>query len=107
MGKFRKFAASVLAMAITLSFAACNSGTSSSSTVPSNSSGNSSAAASTGEKKQIGIIQLMDHPALNAAHDGFVAALEEKGYKDGENITIVYHCYSRYRLCRGGAGGIQ
>jgi putative ABC transport system substrate-binding protein len=92
MGKFRKFAASVLAMAITLSFAACNSGTSSnsSSTVPSNSGGNSSTASSTGEKKQIGIIQLMDHPALNAAHDGFVAALEEKGYKDGENITIVY-----------------
>ena len=90
MGKFRKFAASVLAMAITLSFAACNSGTSSSSTVPSNSSGTSSAAASTGEKKPSGILQLMDHPALNAAHDGFVAALEEKGYKDGENITIVY-----------------
>ncbi len=58
MGKFRKFAASVLAMAITLSFAACNSGNSSnsSSTAPSNSGGNSSTASSTGEKKQIGIM---------------------------------------------------
>ncbi len=86
MSKLRKLAAGVLALAMTFSFAACNSGGGSSSgAAPSNS-----ASAPSGEKKQIGIIQLMDHPALNAAHDGFVAALEEKGYKDGENIAIVY-----------------
>lgn len=83
MSKFRKIAAGVLAAAMTLSFAACDSNPSSA--VPS-----SSGSAASGEKKQIGIIQLMDHPALNAAHEGFVAALEEKGYKDGDNITIVY-----------------
>ena len=84
MSKFRKIAAGVLAAAMTLSFAACDSNPSSA--APSSSG----SAASSGEKKQIGIIQLMDHPALNAAHEGFVAALEEKGYKDGENIAIVY-----------------
>ena len=84
MSKFRKIAAGVLAAAMTLSFAACDSNPSSA--APSSSG----SAASSGEKKQIGIIQLMDHPALNAAHEGFVDALEEKGYKDGENIAIVY-----------------
>ena len=84
MSKIRKIAAGVLAAAMTLSFAACDSQPGSSA-APSGSG-----AAASGEKKQIGIIQLMDHPALNLAHDGFVAALEEKGYKDGENITIVY-----------------
>ena len=95
MGRFRKFAASILAMAISFSLAACSSGSNSSSSSSSSSStstsGSSSVSASTSaERRQIGIIQLMDHPALNAAHDGFVDALEEMGYKDGENITIVY-----------------
>lgn len=78
MKALHRFAAGILALAASFTLAACNSGS------------DSSGAAPSGEKKQIGIIQLMDHPALNAAHEGFVAALEEKGYKDGENITIVY-----------------
>lgn len=82
MSKIRKIAAGVLAAAMTLSFAACNSN-------PGSGSG-TAGTASSASGKQIGIIQLMDHPALNAAHEGFVAALEEKGYKDGDNITIVY-----------------
>ena len=36
----------------------------------------------------IGISQVISHGALDSAREGFVAALEEKGYKDGEKIKI-------------------
>lgn len=36
----------------------------------------------------IGIIQLMEHQALDASREGFISALEEAGYTDGENINI-------------------
>lgn len=39
----------------------------------------------------IGIIQYMDHIALDDARVGFITALNNSGYKDGENITIDYH----------------
>lgn len=35
----------------------------------------------------IGITQLVEHPALDAARDGFIAALEEAGYKEGEDVV--------------------
>ena len=36
----------------------------------------------------IGVIQLAPHPALDAAYEGFVSALAEAGYVDGEQIKI-------------------
>lgn len=45
----------------------------------------------TKEKKiSIGIIQLADHVALDNARNGFIDALKDNGYVDGENITIDY-----------------
>ena len=41
-------------------------------------------------KLKIGIIQLVEHPALDAAYKGFVDGLADAGYKDGENIAIDY-----------------
>lgn len=38
----------------------------------------------------IGITQLVEHPSLDKARDGFIKALEDNGYKDGENIKINY-----------------
>ena len=38
----------------------------------------------------IGITKMMDHVALNASEEGFVAALADRGFVDGENITIDY-----------------
>ena len=38
---------------------------------------------------KIGIMQLMDHEALNQAQEGFIAALADNGYVDGENITLL------------------
>ncbi len=41
------------------------------------------------ETYKIGVMQLMDHDALNLAQEGFIAALSENGYVDGENITLL------------------
>jgi len=48
------------------------------------------AGCSSGEEVEIGIIQYNEHIALDTAREGFVAALQENGYKDGENIAIDY-----------------
>ncbi len=39
-------------------------------------------------KIQIGILQLTSHPALDKANEGFVQALADNGYVNGENIKI-------------------
>ena len=39
---------------------------------------------------KIGIIQLVEHPALDASYKGFVDGLKEAGYVDGQNIDIDY-----------------
>lgn len=45
-----------------------------------------------GQKKpiSIGIIQITDHPSLNATRDGFIEFLREKGYVNNENVMIDY-----------------
>jgi len=39
---------------------------------------------------KIGVIQLVEHPALDANYKGFVDGLAAAGYVDGENIKIDY-----------------
>ena len=39
---------------------------------------------------KIGVLQLMDHEALNNAYDGFIAALNDNGYVEGENLEIEF-----------------
>lgn len=49
--------------------------------------------ASCGKKeavKQVGILQLVQHESLDAAREGFIAALAKAGYEDGKNIKIDY-----------------
>lgn len=36
----------------------------------------------------VGIVQYIDHVALDAAREGFVAALADNGYVDGQSITL-------------------
>lgn len=38
----------------------------------------------------VGIAQIVSHPSLNTIRDAIVKRLEEKGYKDGKNIKLVY-----------------
>ncbi|MDZ7836695.1 MAG: ABC transporter substrate-binding protein [Actinomycetota bacterium] len=40
------------------------------------------------EDKTIGIIQYVEHVALDSAREGFVEALSDNGYVNGDNITI-------------------
>lgn len=40
------------------------------------------------DKLQIGILQLIQHDALDSANKGFIDGLKEKGYEDGKNIEI-------------------
>lgn len=89
MKKVSKAAALALAAVMAMSVTACS--TKPGSTAQSSGSKPSSeSSAPAGEMKKIGIIQMMDHVALNGAREGFIAALADKGYKDGENIAIDY-----------------
>lgn len=46
---------------------------------------------SNGEKEYtIGISQLVQHPALDSAREGFIEGLKEKGYEEGKNIKLDY-----------------
>lgn len=45
---------------------------------------------SAAKKIKIGVIQLVEHPALDAAYKGFVDGLAAEGYVDGDNISIDY-----------------
>lgn len=42
------------------------------------------------EGPKIGVVQLVEHTALDAAYQGFVDGLKEAGYEDGKNLSIDY-----------------
>ncbi|MFD1737205.1 ABC transporter substrate-binding protein [Bacillus salitolerans] len=42
--------------------------------------------ASSDKQIVIGVTQIVEHPSLDAAFDGFKQALEDNGYKEGENV---------------------
>lgn len=50
------------------------------------SSGNSNSESTV----KVGILQYMEHDSLTAARKGFVAELEENGYKEGDKISLDY-----------------
>lgn len=41
-------------------------------------------------KVKLGIIQVAEHPALDAARQGFLDTLAANGYKEGENLIVDY-----------------
>ena len=49
---------------------------------------------STGNEEQkqlkIGIVQIVEHPALDGAREGFLETLKENGYEVGKNLTFDY-----------------
>ncbi len=42
------------------------------------------------DKVKIGILQQLEHPSLDQAREGFVQALADSGYVDGENMILDY-----------------
>lgn len=85
MKKINRGLALLMAVAMMAGVAGCGSNSSSGSS--SGSSSNSTAAADT-KKLNIGIVQYMEHSALDSAREGFIAALKDNGYVDGEKIAI-------------------
>ncbi len=39
---------------------------------------------------KIGIVQIVEHPALDAARRGFLETLKENGYEEGKNLKVEY-----------------
>lgn len=72
----KKVAMGLLALLVASAFVGCKEGSKESS--------------NEGEKYNIGISQLVQHPALDSAREGFIEGLKEKGYEEGENITFDY-----------------
>lgn len=42
------------------------------------------------ETVKLGIIQIVEHPSLDAARSGFLDVLKENGYVEGENLQVDY-----------------
>jgi len=38
---------------------------------------------------KIGIMQIVEHPALDASRNGFIQRLAELGYEEGENVEFI------------------
>ena len=96
MKKLPKILVFVLAVAMVFTLAACSSApaeespseaASASSEAPSESAAEETAS-EPAEVFMIGISQYVEHPALDAAREGFVDALADNGFVDGENITL-------------------
>lgn len=79
--KLKKVLAAGMSAAMVLSLAACGGSSGSS-----DSSDSSTAAKSSSEKYSIGICQMLEHPALDAATEGFQDAVNEK-FGEG-NVSI-------------------
>ncbi len=73
--QFKKIVLGSVAFLSTLALAACSS------------SGETS---SSEEQVSVGIIQYAEHDALTSAREGFLEALEDAGYVEGENLTVDY-----------------
>lgn len=81
MKKTKKVLAAAMAAAMVLGLAACGS---------QNGDSQESDTPSADKQYKVGIIQQMEHVALDGAREGFVAALADKGLVEGENLTINY-----------------
>ncbi|MEH7346239.1 ABC transporter substrate-binding protein [Bacillus sp. JJ1532] len=76
-----------------LVLAACGSNSSGGSSSNSNSDSSSSDGGGSKEAEKtvkVGIIQLVEHPSLDAAREGFVAAIKDAGYEEGKNLKLDY-----------------
>lgn len=82
--KLKKWMLGLLGTTLALSLAACGGANSST-----EQGGEESA--TDGDQIRIGIIQIADHAALDAARNGFIDYLNENGYKEDEQVIYSYH----------------
>ncbi|KGK86888.1 sugar ABC transporter substrate-binding protein [Desulfosporosinus sp. HMP52] len=53
-------------------------------------SGTSTPAKDEQKPLKIGIVQIVEHPALDSARQGFLETLKANGYEEGKNLTVDY-----------------
>lgn len=75
----KKLTAILITLAMAISMVACSSGE-----TPQQPEGGET------EMLKIGVLQLIEHNALDSAREGFVAALADNGFVDGETIILDY-----------------
>jgi len=89
MKKQAKIVAGVLVAAMAMfTFAGCGSSSSGSGSAAGGSAESSAAAANSGKVYNIGIVQQLEHPALDAATEGFEEAVKEKLGKDNVKFDL-------------------
>jgi putative ABC transport system substrate-binding protein len=97
--KFKNICALMLTGVIGLSLAGCGGGTKTETTKAAAASTTAAGAATTAaakdaktdaKKVSIGILQLVEHNALDSACKGFKDALKAGGYVEGQNLTIDF-----------------
>lgn len=79
MKKAKRIAALILSAAAAFSCTACAGGT-----------GQTSVTVSGGKMTTIDVVQLVEHEALDADYQGFVAGLKDAGYVQGKNLKINF-----------------
>lgn len=87
MKKVLKAVALGLVLVMGLSLVACGNNNSK----PADSDANKQQEANPPETVTVGIIQYMEHGSLDLAKQGFIDALADNGYVEGENITFNDH----------------
>lgn len=83
-GIFRKICSFAMATTMIFTVAACSSQP----TEPGENQEAGEEQTAEGEQFKIGILQLMEHDALDNARNGFLDALAEGGYTEGEKIVV-------------------
>lgn len=85
-----------LSCGLLLLLAACGQGGQQAAPTPAPAENTSTSAnesgADAGEQKsvKVGIIQIVEHPSLDAAREGFIQSLNDAGFVEGENLEIDY-----------------
>lgn len=84
-GSLKKALGIGLSLILVLGLAGCGTTQQASSGAASN--GNTATAS---KEIKIGIIQIVEHPALDSAREGFLETLKKNGYEEGKNLKIDY-----------------
>ena len=83
MKQFKKIIAAVLAVAMAASLGACRNG----GAAASSAAVSAANSAESGKMINIGVAQLLTHPAMDASLKGFQEGLASQGFEEGKNVT--------------------
>jgi putative ABC transport system substrate-binding protein len=86
----KKILTSVFGITLAISLSACGGGASQSATTPAEPEKKDEAPAAEEKALTIGVTQIIEHPALDAAKKGFIDYLNENGFAEGEKVTYDF-----------------